>query len=51
VRNAGSDAEQIGEAKDTCHLRASVMYDADFVCGVSRHRIVPLGQNFDPFGN
>jgi len=50
-RNSGSDAEQIGEAQDTCHLRARVMYDANFVRGVSGHRIVPPGQNFDPFGN
>jgi hypothetical protein len=50
-RSPGSDAEQIGEAQDTCHLRARVMYDANFVCGVCGHRIVSPGQNFDPFGN
>jgi hypothetical protein len=28
-----------------------VMHDANFVCGDSRHRSVPPGQNFDPSGN
>jgi hypothetical protein len=50
-RNRGSDAEQIGKAQDTGHLRARVIHDANFVCGDSRHRIVPPGQNFDPSGN
>jgi hypothetical protein len=50
-RNRGSDAEQIGKAQDTGHLRARVIHDANFVCGDSSHRIVPPGQNFDPSGN
>jgi hypothetical protein len=50
-RNPGSDAEQIGEAQDACHLRARVIYNANFVCGVFGHPIVPPDQHFDPFGN
>jgi hypothetical protein len=50
-RNRGSDAEQIGKAQDTGHLRAGVMHDANFVSSACRHRIVPPGQNFDPSGN
>jgi hypothetical protein len=50
-RNRRSDAEQIGKALNTGHLRASVVHDADFVCETSRHRFVPIGQNFDPSGN
>jgi hypothetical protein len=50
-RNRGSDAEQIGEAQDTGHLRARIMHDANFVCSACRHRIVPPGQNFDASGN
>jgi hypothetical protein len=33
------------------HLRARVMHDANFVCGDSRRRIVPPGQNVDPPDN
>src|ERR1700732_101751 len=40
-RNRGGDAEQIGLQQDTGHLCASVMYDANFVCGTSRHRFSP----------
>jgi hypothetical protein len=50
-RNPGSDAEQIGEAQDACHLRARVIYNANFVCGFFEHPIVPPDQHFDPFGN
>jgi hypothetical protein len=34
-----------------CHLRARVIYNANFVCGVFGHPIVPPDQHFDPFGN
>src|SRR5229473_6351811 len=50
-RNRGSDAEQIGKAQDTGHLRARIMHDANFVCRACRHRIVTPDQDFDPFGN
>jgi hypothetical protein len=49
--NPGSDAEQIREAEDARHLCARVIDDANFACVDSNHRGVPLGQDFDPFGN
>lgn len=50
-RNRGSDAEQIGQTQDTGDLRARIMHDAYFVWSACRHRIVPLGKNFDASGN
>src|SRR5438105_4150771 len=38
-RNRGSDAEQIGKAQDTGHLRARIIHDANFVCSARRHRL------------
>jgi hypothetical protein len=50
-RHRGGDPKQIGEAQDASRLRAGVIDDPYFVCGVSGHRFVAPGQIFDPFGN